>query len=191
MRFAVPLVLVPTTYPQLSFADVAAPRKVGLIICAKHAIRAAVAAMRATFARILDEGGIAGVESSIASVAEIFTLQGDNRIVLLAEVPIVLRADLYTVAALTGAAVVVIGAALRLPASERHGCQTLDRGPLSSPAAAQRCAEGAGLDSGPPVAAQSAMPSIALPLRCTERRRLSTKLADPWRLVFSLESPPA
>jgi hypothetical protein len=35
--------------------------------------------MRATFARILAEGGIAGVESSIASVAEIFTLQGDDR----------------------------------------------------------------------------------------------------------------
>src|SRR5205085_9767633 len=35
--------------------------------------------------------------------------------------------------------------------------------PLSSPAAAQRCAEGAGLDSGAPAAAQSAMPSIALP----------------------------
>src|SRR5215471_3162854 len=34
--------------------------------------------------------------------------------------------------------------------------------PLSSPAAAQRCAEGAGLDSGTPVAAQSAMPSIAI-----------------------------
>jgi hypothetical protein len=32
---------------------------------------------------------------------------------------------------------------------------------LSSPAAAQRCAEGAGLDSGAPDAAQSAMPSIA------------------------------
>jgi hypothetical protein len=53
--------------------------KVGLIICANHAIRAAVAAMRATFARILAEGGIAGIESSIASVAEIFTLQGDDR----------------------------------------------------------------------------------------------------------------
>ena len=35
--------------------------------------------------------------------------------------------------------------------------------PLSSPAAAQRCAEGAGLDSGASAAAQSAMPSIALP----------------------------
>ena len=34
---------------------------------------------------------------------------------------------------------------------------------LSSPAAAQRCAEGAGLDSGTVAAAQSAMPSIAAP----------------------------
>ena len=33
--------------------------------------------------------------------------------------------------------------------------------PLSSPAAAQRCAEGAGLDRGVLAAAQSAMPSIA------------------------------
>jgi phosphonopyruvate hydrolase len=75
----VPLVLVPTAYPQLSFAEIAALRKVGLIICANHAIRAAVAAMRAVFARILAEGGIAGVESSIASVADVFALQGDDR----------------------------------------------------------------------------------------------------------------
>lgn len=46
---------------------------------ALHAIRAAVAAMRETFARILTEGGIAGAESRIASVAEIFDLQGDGR----------------------------------------------------------------------------------------------------------------
>lgn len=75
----VPLVLVPTSYPQLSFAEVAALGKVGLIICGNHAIRAAVAAMRETFAAILAEGGIAGVESRIASVAEIFALQGDDR----------------------------------------------------------------------------------------------------------------
>ena len=77
---SVPLVLVPTAYPQLSFAEIAALRKVGLVICANHAIRAAVAAMRATIARILAEGGIAGVESSIATVAEIFDLQGDGRL---------------------------------------------------------------------------------------------------------------
>ena len=75
----VPLVLVPTSYPQLSFADVAALGKVGLIICGNHAIRAAVAGMQATFARILGEGGIAGVEGSIADVGEIFALQGDER----------------------------------------------------------------------------------------------------------------
>src|SRR5205085_2482783 len=74
----VPLVLVPTSYPQLSFADVTALGKVGLIICGNHAIRAAVAAMQSTFRRILAEGGIAGVESDIASVAEIFALQGDG-----------------------------------------------------------------------------------------------------------------
>jgi hypothetical protein len=34
--------------------------------------------------------------------------------------------------------------------------------PLSSPAVAQRGAEGAGLDSGVPAAAQSVMPSIAV-----------------------------
>jgi phosphonopyruvate hydrolase len=75
----VPLVLVPTAYPQLSFAEVAALQKVGLIICANHAIRAAVAAMRGIFQQILAEGGIAGVEGSIATVSEIFALQGDDR----------------------------------------------------------------------------------------------------------------
>jgi phosphonopyruvate hydrolase len=73
----VPLVLVPTSYPQLSFADVAALGKVGLIICGNHAIRAAVTAMRTTFRRIIAEGGIAGVEREIASVADVFALQGD------------------------------------------------------------------------------------------------------------------
>ncbi len=40
---------------------------------------------------------------------------GMARDILLAEIPIVLRADVYAVAALAGAAVVVIGNALRLP----------------------------------------------------------------------------
>ncbi len=73
----VPLVLVPTSYPQLSFADVAALGKVGLIICGNHAIRAAVAAMQGVFRRILADGGIASVEGDIASVATVFALQGD------------------------------------------------------------------------------------------------------------------
>jgi hypothetical protein len=35
--------------------------------------------MQDTFRRIIAEGGIAGVESHIASVAEVFALQGDAR----------------------------------------------------------------------------------------------------------------
>jgi phosphonopyruvate hydrolase len=75
----VPLVLVPTSYPQLSFADIGALEKVGLIICGNHAIRAATAAMQNVFRRILAEGGIAGVEKDIASVADMFALQGDTQ----------------------------------------------------------------------------------------------------------------
>lgn len=75
----IPLVLVPTAYPQLSFADIAALGKVGLVICGNHAIRAAVAAMQNAFRRILAEGGIAGVEKDIATVADVFALQGDAR----------------------------------------------------------------------------------------------------------------
>jgi hypothetical protein len=46
---------------------------------------------------------------------------------------------------------------------------------LSGPAAAQRCAEGAGLDSGTVAAAQSAMPSIAA------RGRTDCKQYFHWR----------
>ncbi|KAF2795125.1 phosphoenolpyruvate phosphomutase [Melanomma pulvis-pyrius CBS 109.77] len=73
----VPLVIVPTSYPQLSFKQVGELNKVGLIICGNHAIRAAVSGMRRTFARILEEGGIGGVEEEIAPVSDIFALQGD------------------------------------------------------------------------------------------------------------------
>ena len=74
----VPLVLVPTSYPELSFADIGRLGKVGLIICGNHAIRSAVSAMQSTFRRIIADGGIAGVEDDIASVAEVFALQGDS-----------------------------------------------------------------------------------------------------------------
>jgi phosphonopyruvate hydrolase len=75
-----PLVLVPTSYPQLSFSDIARLGKVGLIICGNHAVRAAVAAMRSVFARIIRDGGLAGVEANIASVSDVFALQGDARL---------------------------------------------------------------------------------------------------------------
>ena len=52
---------------------------------------------------------------------------GMARDVLLAEIPTVLRSELYAVAALAGAAVVVIGAALQLPVDRDDDCR---RGPL-------------------------------------------------------------
>ena len=80
----IPAVLIPDFVPNeksnatYRYFGIFVLGKVGLIICANHAIRAAVAAMRVTFSRILGEGGIAGVEGTIATVAEIFALQGDE-----------------------------------------------------------------------------------------------------------------
>jgi phosphoenolpyruvate phosphomutase len=72
----VPIALVPTAYPQMTVARVRALKKIGLLIWGNHAIRASVQAMRETFAQIRKEGGIAGVEHQIASVEDVFDLQG-------------------------------------------------------------------------------------------------------------------
>lgn len=72
----VPLALVPTNYPQLTEAMMRETGKIGLVIYGNHAIRAAVAAMRQAFRRIRAEGGTAGVEASIATVEDVFRLQG-------------------------------------------------------------------------------------------------------------------
>ncbi len=72
----VPIALVPTAYPQMTVARVKELKKVGLLIWGNHAIRASVGAMRATFAQIRREGGIHGVEAGIATVEEVFDLQG-------------------------------------------------------------------------------------------------------------------
>ena len=72
----VPIALVPTAYPQMTVARVKELEKVGVLIWGNHAIRASVGAMRATFAQIRRDGGIHGVEASIATVDEVFDLQG-------------------------------------------------------------------------------------------------------------------
>jgi phosphoenolpyruvate phosphomutase len=76
---AVPLVLVPTAYPQLTERDIAALGKVGLVIYGNHAIRASVGAMQRVFAQIRRDGGIAAVDATLPTVAEIIELQGDAR----------------------------------------------------------------------------------------------------------------
>ncbi|WP_213991701.1 phosphonopyruvate hydrolase [Sodalis sp. dw_96] len=75
----VPLVLVPTAYPQLTEADIAALGKVGIVIYGNHAIRAAVGAMRSVFAQIRRDGGISEVDKTLPAVKEIIELQDDAR----------------------------------------------------------------------------------------------------------------
>jgi len=74
-----PLVLVPTSYPQLSEADISALGKVGLVIYGNHAIRAAVSGMQAVFSQIRADGGIAKVDAVLPTVEAIMDLQGDAR----------------------------------------------------------------------------------------------------------------
>jgi len=71
----VPLVIVPTAYPELTEAKVRALRKIAIVIYANHAVRAAVGAMREVFAAIRRDGGIHDVERRIASVEDVFALQ--------------------------------------------------------------------------------------------------------------------
>lgn len=74
----VPLVLVPTAYPQLTEADIAALGKVGIVIYGNHAIRAAAGAMAQVFRQIRSDGGIANVDKALPAVADIIALQGDK-----------------------------------------------------------------------------------------------------------------
>ena len=71
----IPLVIVPTAYPDLTEAKARALGKIGIMIYANHAVRAAVTAMREVFAAIRRDGGIHQVDKRIVSVEEIFELQ--------------------------------------------------------------------------------------------------------------------
>jgi phosphoenolpyruvate phosphomutase len=71
----IPLTIVPTAYPDLTEAKARALGKIKIVIYANHAIRAAVGAMRETFAQIRRDGGIHQVDKQIASVEDIFELQ--------------------------------------------------------------------------------------------------------------------
>jgi phosphoenolpyruvate phosphomutase len=81
-RGAAGLVLVPTSYPVMDVARARALGNVRMLIYGNHAIRAAVAAMQAVFARIAREGGSLRSENEIASVEEIFRLQGMDTVKL-------------------------------------------------------------------------------------------------------------
>ncbi|WP_449221638.1 isocitrate lyase/phosphoenolpyruvate mutase family protein [Tistrella mobilis] len=76
----IPIVIIPTAYPQMTMARAAASGRVGLVIYGNHAIRAAVAAMQQSFARIIADGDTLGVEGRIAPVGEIFRLQDMDQV---------------------------------------------------------------------------------------------------------------
>jgi phosphoenolpyruvate phosphomutase/phosphonopyruvate hydrolase len=71
----IPLTLVPTAYPDLTEEKIRALGKIGIVIYANHAVRAAVTAMRDIFAAIRRDGGIHHIDKRIVSVEEIFELQ--------------------------------------------------------------------------------------------------------------------
>ncbi len=71
----VPLVLVPTSYPDLTEDKIEALGKVKVIIYANQVLRAAVKASQEVLAEIKRSKGVKKVESSIASLEEIFDLQ--------------------------------------------------------------------------------------------------------------------
>ena len=71
-----PLVIVPTAYPQLTEATIAALGTIRLVIYANHGLRATVTALRDVFQSIRRDGGIQNVDGRIAPVEAIFELQG-------------------------------------------------------------------------------------------------------------------
>jgi phosphoenolpyruvate phosphomutase len=74
-----PVVLVPTKYystPTDHFREIG----ISLVIWANHNVRSAITAMRATSARIFTEQSIASVEGTVATVSDIFHLQGADEL---------------------------------------------------------------------------------------------------------------
>ncbi|RWQ22720.1 phosphonopyruvate hydrolase [Mesorhizobium sp.] len=71
----VPIVIVPTAYPEMNEERIKALGKIAIVIYGNHAIRASVTAMQDVFARILKDRGIHNINRDIVSVEEVFRLQ--------------------------------------------------------------------------------------------------------------------
>jgi phosphoenolpyruvate phosphomutase len=76
----VPIVIVPTAYPDLTAARIRALEKIKMVIYGNHGLRASVTAMQKTFAAILKDDGIQNVDKEIVSVEEIFRLQDMDQV---------------------------------------------------------------------------------------------------------------
>lgn len=71
----VPLVIIPTAYPEMNETRIRALGKIAVVIYGNHALRASVTAMQQIFTRIRRDGGIHNVDADIVTVEEIFRLQ--------------------------------------------------------------------------------------------------------------------
>ncbi len=74
-RRRAPVIVVPTTYSNFSVRE-AEEAGIAMVIYANQGMRAAVSAMRETWATVLRDGMTAAVEPRIASVEEVFSLSG-------------------------------------------------------------------------------------------------------------------
>ncbi len=70
-----PLVVVPTTYPELPLRDMPA-LGIKVVIYANHSLRAGIKAAQQVLRRLAETGDLAAVERDIVSVDEVFRLQG-------------------------------------------------------------------------------------------------------------------
>jgi phosphoenolpyruvate phosphomutase len=73
-----PLVIVPTTYPEITEAELNA-LGVKVVIYANHGMRASIKAMDEVLAEIARNGGIHSINEKIAPMSYLFDLQGMNR----------------------------------------------------------------------------------------------------------------
>lgn len=77
---SVPIVIVPTAYPEMNEERIRALGKIAMVIYGNHGLRASVTAMQDVFARIRRDGGIHNVNRDIVPVEEVFRLQKMDRV---------------------------------------------------------------------------------------------------------------
>ena len=70
-----PLVVVPTKYYDVT-AEELQEKRISMVIYANHGIRASIRAMSEVFSSVYDSGNTAAVEDKIATLDEVFELQG-------------------------------------------------------------------------------------------------------------------
>ncbi len=70
-----PLIVVPTTYFNVKTSGLE-KLKIKMVIYANHGMRASIRAMEDIFSRVYKEGTTSGVEKEIASMKEVFEIQG-------------------------------------------------------------------------------------------------------------------